>query len=504
MKRIIQYKTLAFLFVGLFLATSCGKDYLDAGTRGTDLESDYYQTPEEMFTALVAVYDVLQWGGTNGWTMKVGLVTAASDEAYAGGSNASDQPSWVAYDDFTLDPELGPQSGLWAKGFTGVFRANLYLEKLAENTQVTPEFRARTTAEVKFLRAFYYFDLVRFFGRVPLILEVLTQDNIYTQKQAEVADIYAQIEKDLREAKDAFELPATLPADELGRITSGAVTALLGKVILYQNDASRMNEAALLFEEVINSGIYNLEPNFGDIFKTSNEFGTESVFEIVHSPNARGGWGNFGNGTEGNYNTQFFGFRDYVGPDYAFGYGFCPVTESLFELMENDPRFEDTIIDGNELMQQGASYTPSFQSTNYRIRKYAGLVDDRALDGEAALNWGYNIREIRLADVLLMAAEAHNRAGNDTEGRGYLNQVRQRVGLQPVSGSGAALLDLIYLERQKELATEGHRFFDLLRTGRAAEVLADQGFTANKNELLPIPQSEIDITEGLLEQNQGY
>ena len=197
--------------------------------------------------------------------------------------------------------------------------------------------------------------------------------------------------------------------------------------------------------------------------------------------------------------------RDYVGPIYANGWSFCPVTEELVTFMQNDPRAEHTIIDGNDLKQQGASYTEGYQNTDYFIKKYAGLQDDRATDGEPALNWDYNVREIRLADVILMAAEAYARSGNDAQARDYLNQIRTRVGLQPfTSVSGPALLDAIYSERRLELATEGHRFFDLVRTGRAVEELGDQGFQANKNEVLPIPQTEIDISEGNLIQNQGY
>ena len=139
--------------------------------------------------------------------------------------------------------------------------------------------------------------------------------------------MYAQIEQDLNDAKNTFELPSTVPPDELGRVTQGAITALLGKVILYQNDESRMAEAASIFEEVITSGTYQLEFDYSDIFNPDNEFGVESIFEIQYAANQRGGWENFGNGTEGNYDVQFFGMRDYVGPIYANGWSFCPVTE---------------------------------------------------------------------------------------------------------------------------------------------------------------------------------
>ncbi|MEM7368385.1 MAG: RagB/SusD family nutrient uptake outer membrane protein [Bacteroidota bacterium] len=500
------YKLLLLPLLALcVMLSSCGKDFLELKPRGTTLETNFYQTQEELFEALVAAYDVLQWGGTNGWTMKLGLLNAASDDCFAGGSDASDQPNWVAYDNFTLAPFMGPQLGLWQKGYAGIYRANLLLEKLETVEDLDPEFKARSAAEAKFLRAFYYFDLVRFFGNIPLFTEVLSADAIYTQTQVTPEEVYAQIEQDLTEAYNTFELPETVPPEELGRITKGAVTALLGKVILYQNDDSKMEAAAALFDEVINSGLYALQADFGDIFRVENEFGQESIFEINYSGNQRGGWGNFGNGTEGNYDVQFFGMRDYVGPTYANGWSFCPVTPKLVDAMRNDPRYPHTIIDGNALKDLGASYTEGYQNTDFFIRKYAGLQQDRALDGEPALNWSYNVREIRLADVILMAAEAYTRAGNDAQGKAYLNQVRARVFLRPITAaSGDELLNLIYRERQYELATEGHRFFDLVRTGRAAEELGDQGFTAGKNEVLPIPQSEIDITTGILVQNPGY
>lgn len=503
MKNIFKYQVITLVIICL-MTVSCGKDFLELDPRGTTLETNFYQTEDDIFKALVATYDVLQWGGNGGWTMKMGLLNAASDECYAGGSDASDQPTWVAMDNFTIDPTLGPQGGLWGKGYTGIYRANLVLQKLDEVSGLSDEFVARVGAEAKFLRAYFYFDLVRFFGNIPLITEVLSADFIYTQTQNTPEQVYEQIEKDLNDARNTFELPETLPPDELGRITKGAAHALLGKVILYQNDEGRMNEVANLFvNDVIGSGLYALEFDFGDIFKLSNEFGPESIFEINYSANSRGGWGNF-NQTEGNYDVQFLGMRDYVGPLFSVGYGFCPVTEKLVTLMENDPRYDHTIIDGNDLQNQGASYSAGYQNTDYFIRKYAGLQEDRAIDGEPALNWSYNIRDIRYADVLLMTAEAFSRAGNDGSARTYLNMVRSRVGLTPITSSGSALLDDIYTERQLELATEGHRFFDLVRTGRAEQELSDQGFTANRNELLPIPQDEIDITEGNLVQNQGY
>jgi starch-binding outer membrane protein, SusD/RagB family len=500
-------KTSIFFIIGLAVCTSqsCKKDFLELNPKGLKLESNFYKTQDEVFEGLVAAYDPLTWGGsTSLWSMDLGLLNAASDDCYAGGSDASDQPNWVAYDAFTLTPNLGPQRGLWNKYYAGIYRANLLLEKIEGDIPINPDFKARAIAEAKFLRAYYYFDLVRFFGNIPLLTKTLSADEIYKQTQAAPSAVYAQIEKDLRDAIVGIVLPETVPSAELGRITRGAAKALLAKAILYQNNDGKMAEAATLFEEVINANIYKLEPKFEDIFKIDHEWGQESIFEINFSGNQTGGWENFINQTEGNYNVQFFGMRDFIGSAYSAGWGFCPVSTELADFMKNDPRFKHTIIDGKALKGTGNSYAAGFQNTDFFIKKYAPLIDNKAKSGEPALNWNSNVRIIRLADVYLMAAEALVRAkGDEGKARGFLNKVRTRVGLQPYpSVSGTALLDAIYTERRMELATEGHRFFDLVRTQKAEAAL--KGFVRGKSEVLPIPQQEIDITAGNLKQNQGY
>jgi len=512
MKNYISFKIIAVFVFMILATTACKKDFLELQPRGSALESNFYQTENELFQGLIAVYDVLQWGSTSGWTMTVGLSNAASDDCHAGGSDASDQPSWVAYDKFDLSPSLGPQEGLWRKYFAGIYRANLLLEKLEEAPEaVTSSFKARVSAEAKFLRGYFYFELVRYFGRVPIITAVLSPDAVKEVTQASTSEVYAQIEADLNAAKNEPLMPESVPPSELGRVTKGAISALLGKVVLYQNNDGRMIEAANHFEDVISSGFYALEANFEDIFTKSGEFGSGSILEIPYASNKPGDWGccfasgPLQNPTEGNFNVQFFGMRDFVGPDYASGWGFCPVSEDLFDFMSGDPRMQHTIIDGNALKDQGASYTESFQNTNYFIKKYAPLEAELATDGVTALAWGTNERVIRLADVYLMAAEALLRGGGDSNtARGYVNQVRTRVGLTsiPSAVTGNILLDAVYKERRMELATEGHRFFDLVRTGKAAEVL--EGFVPGKNELLPIPLFELDLAEGQLTQNPGY
>jgi hypothetical protein len=500
--KAFKYK-IGIVFIALLGTMSCSKDIIDLSPRGTVLESNFYKTESELFQGLVAAYDPL--GFATNFTMKMGLLNAASDDTHAGGSDASDQPSWVAYDKFTLDPNLGPQAGLWSKNFTGIYRANLVIEKSEGAVAgLTADKKARYVAEAKFLRAYYYFDLVRWFGSVPLLTTSPSADAIYKQSQSSTADIYAQIEKDLKDAVATTQLPESVPADELGRIPKGAAKSMLGKVILFQNNTARMGEAATLFEEVITSNNYALEKNYGDIFKPENKFGKESIFEVYNSGNRKGDWGMGIDGNEGNKDVQFCGMRDYVGATYANGWSFCPVSLDLVNFMKNDPRFAETIIDGKALKASGASYAAGYQNTDYFIKKYAPLAAFKATSGEPALNWGYNTKEIRLADVLLMAAECFNRSGNDAKAQTYLNRVRTRVSLAAKTSTGATLLQDIYDERRMELATEGMRFWDLIRTGKAATVLAGQGFKAGKHELLPIPQSEIDIMQGAFKQNAGY
>ncbi len=507
----MKTKNILFIILGIFAFGSCSEEFLELEPRGTETEANFYQTEDQIYQGLISVYDVLGWGGTSGWTMTVGLLNAASDDCYAGGSDRSDQPSWVAWNEFIINPELGPQEGLWEKYYTGVARANLILEKIPLTEELNPDFLARVEAECKFLRANFYFELVRTFGNVLLSTERISPDQVKDQVQVSSDVIYDQIEQDLLAAYGSNLIPDVVPSSELGRVSKGAVTALLGKVLLFRGDESRFGEAAGYFDEVINSGNYALESDFSDIFRFDNEWGSESVWEIQHSEKSRGGWESFGNGTEGNYTTQFIGMRDYVGPtssqydgpNFATGWSFNPVTPDLAEFMRNDPRYLHTIIDGNQLRNLGASYTEGYQNTDFFIRKYAGIEDFKAPDGEPALNWSNNERVIRLADVLLMAAECLVRGGGDEgKARGYVNRVRSRVGLQPISNAGESLLNSIYRERRLELATEGHRFFDLVRTGQAPDVL--EGFEAGKNELLPIPQREIDLTQGSLVQNPGY
>ena len=322
--------------------------------------------------------------------------------------------------------------------------------------------------------------------------------------QAAPEEVYAQIEKDLTEAIAEANLPDMVsPETEGGRVTKAAAYALLGKVYVYEE---KWAEAAQQLAEV--NGIpggttqygHHLLPDFADIFRPDNKFNSEAIFEITHTSIAASTWG-YTSHVEGLVAVQMFGPRSYNGPTYYSGWGGCPITPELHTALQGDPRLEATVLDIDSLVEEGlATYVPGYQNTGLFVKKYATLQEFRATGGGAPpLNYPQNYIEIRLADTYLMEAEALVKSGGDIDrAAALLNAVRARVGLDPV----AATLDNIYHERRLELATEGHRWHDLVRTGRAVTVLASAGFTPGKNELLPIPLMELNNTK--LVQNPNY
>jgi hypothetical protein len=339
---------------------------------------------------------------------------------------------------------------------------------------------------------------------VPLFTEPLPKEEIYNVTQASPEEVYAQIEKDLKEAIAEPNLPDKVPAaTEAGRVTKGAAQALLGKVYLYEK---KWNDAAAQFADVngtpggTSKYGYQLLNSFSDIFRVDNKFSSESIIEITHTSIAASGWGNVSN-MEGMIASQMVGPRSYNGPIYYSGWGGCPITPSLFNVIHNDPRYATTVADIDSLVNLGlATYVPGYQNTGHFAKKFAPQQSFKNTNaGPAPPNYPQNYIEMRLADTYLMEAEALVQGGGDMiRAAALLNAVRARVGLDPEE----ATLENIYNERRLELATEGHRWYDLIRTGRAAAILGPLGFVTGKNELLPIPLPELNNTK--MVQNPGY
>lgn len=503
MKRNINYPFFLLLTAAVGLG-SCSDDFLNPDPRGTLMEETYYSNPDEAFAGLVSVYDPIGWQTAVSY-FNFGAVNAASDDHVAGGGGPNDMETWQRWSNYTLTETQGPQQDYWERNFTGVSRANIFIMKVEEGIPGLSEaLAARYVAEAKTLRGYYYFDLVRLFRNIPFYTEPLTTDNMREQTQVTPDVVYAQIEQDL---KDAIAiLPATVPtATEGGRMTKGAAQALLGKVYLYQQ---KWNEAAAQFAEVngapggTSQYGYKLLDNFEDIFRPDNKFHSEAILEIVCSQGGARTWDHWGQ-FYGNVATTMFGPRGYSGPLYYSGWSFCPVTQDLYDLMLTDPRFDATIADLKSLEENGeAQYEKGYMNTGYFIQKFAPLVEFAATSGVRELNYPQNYIEMRLADTYLMEAEALLESGQGggpgTRAYELLNAVRDRVGLTPIT----ATLDNIFLERRKELATEGHRWYDLVRSGRAPAALGGRGFVAGKHEILPIPYNELLNTK--LVQHEAY
>jgi hypothetical protein len=366
----------------------------------------------------------------------------------------------------------------------------------------------RYTAETKALRANYYFNLVRMFKNIPLITVPMSSSEFYTVTQATPAAVYAQIEKDLTEAIASANLPATVSAAESARFTKGAARALLGKVYLYQNKNA---QAATEFAAVngtpggTSQYGYKLLTNFADLWTNSNKFNSESILEVAHTNASSIGWENWGNGVdEGNSTNVMCGPRSYTkaagsdAPDLPSGWSFNVFTQDFYDFIKTDPRFAATVLDMKALKAAGkADYIGGYQDTGYFLNKFVPRRTDVTTGtGEPVLNYRQNSYVIRLADSYLMEAEALG--GTGARAQALLDAVRARVGLASTPVSLAA----IKAERRAELAGEGHRFFDLVRWGDAAAKLGSRGFTANKNEVFPIPYKELLNTK--LVQNPGY
>jgi hypothetical protein len=485
--KFIKYITVLSVFLSGIVACT---DYVDYDPiENYEITADvYFQAPDDYEAAVIGTYDPLQWMYLN---ILIGDI--ASDNSLCGGESASDVIGLQQIDDMTHNPNNDNLTSIWKWCYEGINRAN-YLQENKNNIDF--DHKEALYGEVYFLRAYYYFELVKFFGGVPLFTESrLTAGDSGTLQRASAAEVYAQIELDLKNA--ILVLPGSV--SQKGRVTVHAARALLGKVYLYQN---KFPESAGELEKVI--GVFGLTDNYGDQFLKNGENGSESVFEVQHTNESEWyDWGYVPQGTEGNFGIIHNGPRAYAGPDYASGWSFNVPTAALYDSFEDgDSRRDASILDIVAFADEtGASYAEGYEHTGYFNNKYIPRGGESGAQTE--LNYLTNYRSIRYADVLLMAAEANSRSGNDTNARTYLNMVRRRAfgdTDHDITSTGSTLTQAIWDERNFELAMEGHRFFDLVRTGQAADKI--DGFVAGKHELFPIPQQEVDISE--LEQNPGY
>jgi len=484
------------IILSVILFSGC-KDFLDVKPQGLITQEAFPTTPEDALLATNGVYATLR-----SWHYHSGgypILDIMSDDTRKG-SNPNDQASNLnPYDDFTFSPTQDGLDRWWATLYEGIKRANVVLEKVPA-ISMDEQLKNRYLAEASFLRALYYFDLVRAWGGVPKVTTVTPPLKL---ERSSRDDIYSLIISDLEFAVSHLPNKSAYAANDMGRASLGAAHALLAKVYLFNKEYVKAEEHTLA---VINgTEFYDLEPDFTNANSKWGEHGMESVFEIGAME------------TEGNIGNQYANTQGVRGTPNR-GWGFNRPTQNLrFSFEDGDPRLDATIIDLGEVLD-GVEILGDGTTPDVTLDENGNVIEVECYNQKVWIpgsstntQFGHNRRIIRFADVLLMAAEAMNENGKPADALIYLNRVRQRARngnndiLPDITVTAKdELRNLILLERRHELALEGHRFWDLVRTGKAAEILGPLGFVTGQHELLPVPQNEIDISQGSLTQNPNW
>lgn len=486
------------IIVFVFVCFSCGEDFLDRPPLAALTAGTFPSSPEDAVLATNGVYNTLRsWNFNTGGSPLLDIMTDQATKGTNPGDGASTQP----FEDFSFDA-FDPAIDRWYKTvYQGIRRANLVITEIP-SIQMDEVQRTQLLAEVRFLRGYFYSVLVRSFGAVPLVIEV---DPPLTLTRTDAETIWSElIFPDLEFALENLPEKSEYPGADLGRVTKGATKSLLARLHLYRGEFDKVETFTL---EVINSGQYDLEANFADAFSSENEGGIESVWEIPALP--------LGFGDGGHQYANTWAIRGI--PNRGWGFG-RPAYPWITMMMANDdPRMDASVIFlGEELggeVTLGDSPTPDTtyneQNQIIEIETYNQKVWHPGPGTQES--FGHNKRNIRYSDVLLMAAEALNERDKPAEALVHLNRVRQRArggdtSILPdvTTQDKDALRQAIADERNYELAFEGLRYWDLVRTNQASTVLGSLGYVSGKHELFPIPQSEIDITENRITQNDNY
>lgn len=488
---IQRWCTVGLLSTAL-MVSSCKKSFLDVPPQGQQPAVQFWKTEADATKAVNSIYAHLRTWENVAFPALV-IESVGADEADKG-STPTDATFWNLYDTFTVTSTEGSLQSFWTGQYQNIELCNQVLDNVPGIT-MDATLKARYLAEAKFVRAYSYFRLVRAYGDVPLRLKIPADASQYNIPRSPKAAVYAQIEQDLTDA--ATTLPATYASADLGRATKGAALGMHAKVAMYQK---KWADVLNYTNQVIALG-YSLYPDFEQGFRTNHENNVESVFEIQSellpgNPDAS--------------TSQYSQVQGVAGGGVVGGgWGFNNPSAALAAAFETgDPRRDGTIIFRGETTPEGDVIPNGVVNPMYNQKSYVPFSMFVSGFNEGVQQ---NIRVLRFADVLLMNAEAANETNNPGLALISLNKVRARArganaGILPdvTTTDQAALRTAIYKERQVELAMESDRYFDVIRQGRGAEVFGPKGWKANKNEVWPVPQTEIDLSGNLLTQNPGY
>jgi len=526
MKRTI----LILIAVVTIINYSCDKeDLLDQPIQGRQQLDDFFASQANVENFVNGIYKKVN--GESWWQVNFQrqINEMATDDNWAGNTRQP-RPDIFGIAQYNVFPGSTYFNSFWESHYIGITRANIALDRIP-GVEIPDEKRSQYLGEAKFLRAFFYFDLVRNFGGVPIVTSYneILEPTINDKERSSVEEVYELIEADLLQAIDALPLRSQYAASDLGRATKGAAQSLLAKVYLTEE---KWAEAQTMAKSVMDSGEYSLEQDFADIYKVGNPHGVESIFEVeyINDPSFSeiGGQFSITNGSRGDR-----------------GWGWCTPSSDLENafLSEGDEvRLRSTIIKhGEEVFGdpevEAFDAVPSENKSGRTNRKYYVPTADRPEPyqrGQIPLSYIH----LRLADVILMHAEASFFVGDEASAKNSIRMIRDRVNLDTnMSLSGSALRDAIWKERRLELALEQHRLYDLRRqkiggVPRIALILGPNGswvkyntevstdpfettnllesqdsgklFNPNIHLLWPIPPEEIQLSRGKIVQNPGY
>ena len=503
MKSLIKYTSVFMLAVTL---AGCEK-YLDREPLDSVNPTNFFKTEDDAVAAINGAYQPLQWPKL--YNFQIWGMDIWAGNSIVGAQGGTDGIATQDVSNFVTTTANEAALDLWRGPSPGILRCNLVLEKVP-GMAISQDLKDRIVGEAKFLRANYYFILVRAFGDVPLITSAAdTESEAFLYPSRAPKDrIYELIIQDLTEA--VVLLPPGYSGSDIGRATKGAAAGMLAKVYLTLKNYDKVIEYC---EQVDGLG-YTLLEDYSDNFNPLKENGPESLFEVQYYGKAN--------------NADFFGNNDnmsswvstFTGPrnsDFVAGaYGWNQPTQEFVDQYEaGDLRKDKTILYEGGPDFDGNKYKTSYSLTGYNLRKF--LVP-KSISPDYNTNPA-NFPVLRYADVLLMKAEALNEVGRTNEAQaaasdrnsgGPLNRVRRRAGLPNITGlNQLALRERIYKERRIELAFEGHRWFDLLRIGNDGQYALNflhsigRSNATSKHLLLPIPQKERDANPNL-SQNPGY
>lgn len=493
-----------FCCLMILVLLSCNQSWLDPLPEDKLIEEDStFIDPANAGRFVNACYNqLLQWNtSTFSW---IGMSSITSDNADKGSDAGDLGTDKDQMDLITYTPTSLSVSEVWTGNFNGVTRCNQALDNIPKYA-INENLKSRLLSEAHFLRALFYFNLVRCYGNIPLIDGVIDADKpsdlekATTQVSASV--IYAFIENDLNLVIKTLPTNDQYTGENTGRATKGAATALLAKVYMYEE---KWEQAMDLTNQIIGGsvGSYALVSDYSTIWREIGENSSESLFEIQ------------GRGIDPNYGVQGYVACQSARGDVKYadgavaesGWGFNTPSEDLEAAYEpGDLRKNATIFHKSDTLWDGAIVSSAVANPRYNYKAYISRTQE-SFNGN---DWesGKNIRILRMGEIYLINAEAANELGQTSQAMESLNMVRNRAGLGNSSASSQSeLREAIWKERRVELAMEHDRFFDIIRQGRAGQILRAHGknFEDGKNEIFPIPQSEIDASDGKLIQNPGY